>query len=509
MAKTTVKPQEGFQEKFLTCHADIVIGGGSAGSGKTYAAVLAPLYHIQDPNFKCVVFRRNLTQIKNSGGLWQESQTLYPLFGGKAREQALDWQFKSGAKIKFAHLEYESDRLVWQGSQIALIIFDELTHFTESQVNYLMSRLRGVYKSKPQLLATCNPDSTSFVARWIEWWIGDDGFPIPERDGVLRYFIKNGETWTWGNSKQEVIDAVKDYMPEVTPDFVKSITFISGKLSDNKILMKADPTYIANLFNLPEQEKRELLYGNWNKSASKLGLFDPDYVENMFDNPYPKTSTGRYITCDAARFGADWTVIFVWNGWRVVKCIIFTKNDANMAYLAIERERKTFGIPKNNVIVDGDGVGSGIVKLGTYQSFHGGSQALSVTELRNGVKENYFNRKTQYFYHLADNVNKNNVSLALNNETVVIDSVYGVKLMMNNQLTDIRDVIRKQSRCIEADKIDSDGKLRINTKEAQKLLNGGRSPDLWDALSLRTHYDLTNLSITVSNNNNNYGSHDN
>ena len=41
-----------------------------------------------------------------------------------------------------SHLEYESSVLDWQGSEIALLVFDELTHFSQTMFFYLMSRNR-------------------------------------------------------------------------------------------------------------------------------------------------------------------------------------------------------------------------------------------------------------------------------------------------------------------------------------------------------------------------------
>jgi hypothetical protein len=42
----------------------------------------------------------------------------------------LEWHWPSGAKVKMAHLEYEKNLQDWQGSQVPLIVFDELPHFT-------------------------------------------------------------------------------------------------------------------------------------------------------------------------------------------------------------------------------------------------------------------------------------------------------------------------------------------------------------------------------------------
>src|ERR1700709_1584215 len=133
MAGQSLKPQEGPQEAFLATCADIALYGGAAGGGKTWALLLEPLRHVGTPDFGAVIFRRNSKQVRNEGGLWDESAKLYPLVGAKPQESILQWKFPSGAKLKFDHLEHEKNKYDWQGSQIPLIGFDELTHFSKSQ----------------------------------------------------------------------------------------------------------------------------------------------------------------------------------------------------------------------------------------------------------------------------------------------------------------------------------------------------------------------------------------
>ena len=188
-----IKPQSGYQEIALSSSADIVIGGAAAFVGKTFALLLDPLRHVNNSKFGGVIFRRTSVQIRNEGGLWDTSMKLYPLLGATPRETFLDWIFPSGSKLSFRHLEHEKNKYDWQGAQIPFLGFDELTHFSESMFFYLLSRNRSDCRIKPFVRATCNPDPESWVFKLIEWWIDkDSGFPILERRGKLRYFIKYG-----------------------------------------------------------------------------------------------------------------------------------------------------------------------------------------------------------------------------------------------------------------------------------------------------------------------------
>ncbi len=66
-------------------------------------------------------------------------------------------------------MEHEKNCYDWQGTEIAYLGFDELTHFTEKQFYYLLSRNRSVSGVKPYVRATCNPDADSWVAKLIDW----------------------------------------------------------------------------------------------------------------------------------------------------------------------------------------------------------------------------------------------------------------------------------------------------------------------------------------------------
>lgn len=271
-----IKPQPGPQEQFLATSADIAIYGGAAGGGKTYGLLLEPLRHLDNSEFDGVIFRRTTKQVRNQGGLWDTSMKLYPKFG--AQPSGLDWKFPSRMGIGFAHLEHESDILSWQGAQVPFIGFDELTHFTESQFWYLISRNRSTSGVPGYVRATTNPDPDSWVAEFIEWWIDQDpdsetyGLAIPERSGVLRWFIRVNDKIIWADTRQELIDEYQVDDSEENQILPKSVTFIPSKLSDNKILMKADPSYKANLLAMDRVTRARLLDGNW-KVKPAAGMY--------------------------------------------------------------------------------------------------------------------------------------------------------------------------------------------------------------------------------------------
>ena len=259
-----IRPQPGKQEMFLRSPADICIYGGAAGGGKTYALLLECLRNTDHKHFEAVIFRQSRPQILSAGGLYATSQEIYPYLGASSvLTPNVQWRFPSGAKVTFAHMFYEKEKYNWQGSQIPLLMFDELTHFTEGQFFYMFSRNRSTCGVRPYIRATCNPDGESWVAKFIDWWIDSEtGYAIESRCGKLRYFLRQNNIIHWADSRQELYDSFGLYTQEEM-ERVKSLTFISAKLSDNKAMMKHDPGYIGALKAMSEFDQEQLLKGNW------------------------------------------------------------------------------------------------------------------------------------------------------------------------------------------------------------------------------------------------------
>lgn len=270
-----IGPQPGPQELFLSTNADIAIYGGAAGGGKTYALLLEPLRHINNPDFGGVIFRRDAVQITNEGGLFDTSFNIYGQISGIPKlSPHRSWTFPSGATVSFNHLHNEYDVNDWQGAQIPFIGYDELTHFEESQFWYMLSRNRTTCGVRPYIRATCNPDADSWVAELVSWWIDQDtGYPILERGGVVRYFIRVDGSLKWANTRQELM---LDY-PGSLP---KSFTFIPATLDDNKIMNQRDPDYRANLNAMNRVERERLLMGNW-KIKPESGSYFPTMFINV------------------------------------------------------------------------------------------------------------------------------------------------------------------------------------------------------------------------------------
>lgn len=307
MPMIDIRPQPGPQEQFLRSAADITFFGGAAYGGKTFALLLRHLRHINDPQFGAVIFRRTMKQVTSEGGLWDTAAELYAGMGAASRQSPqMQWQFSSGARISFNHLEHEKNKLDWQGSQIAGLGFDEVTHFTSGKFWYLQSRSRSVCSVRPYTVATCNPDPDSFVAPLISWWIDpDSGYAIPERSGKIRWFIRHGDEIEWGK-RSELLDRRPGLIP-------RSLTFIPSKITDNAIGLEVNPDYIGTLQSLHHVDRERLLNGNWKIRAIAGDYFKRGYFAILERPPAGTAFRVRYWDRAATRPSSenpdpDWTV---------------------------------------------------------------------------------------------------------------------------------------------------------------------------------------------------------
>ena len=262
----------------------------------SWSLVYDPLRWVYLKRFTGIIFRRLRPQLVGGGSVWEESEAMYPLAGGRGRRgNVLDWRFPSGARVEFQHCQHEADKYSHKSKQYCYIGLDECTDFTEGQFWYLNSRNRSRCGVRPYMRGATNPDPDSHIRKLIAWWIGDPecedcqtgecgleahGYPNLDRAGVLRWFVRIDDVLHWANTPGEL----KEQFSHLPPDDVlpRSFTFIPALLEHNKILTSEDPTYRATLLSLHSVDKKQLLLGNWNARA-KAGDFFPTTAIRIVD----------------------------------------------------------------------------------------------------------------------------------------------------------------------------------------------------------------------------------
>lgn len=308
-----IEPQPGPQDQFSECKADIAIFGGSAGPGKSWCLVFEGTRHHEVPGFTGAIFRRTSPELTGAGSVWEEAQQLYPVVGGRMREGRLDCRFPSGALIQFAHCQHEDDLRKHQSKAYCLICVDELTQFTERQFWFLLSRNRSTCGVKPYFRAATNPDKKSFLRKLVDWWIGSDGFPIPERSGVIRWLARVDEQIIWGDTKEELEEQIAKMVPDprARPE-PKSFTFIAAKLDDNPIMAEKDPGYRGRLMLMARVDRLRFEGGNWDVQEGARRFFRSEWFKYA-DNPPERAQRVRTWDLAGTQDGGAYTAGALWS----------------------------------------------------------------------------------------------------------------------------------------------------------------------------------------------------
>lgn len=222
------------QIAFMSSWCNEVLYGGAAGGGKTFVQLFEALwYAVTYPGSTQMIFRRTFPELERN--LVRESLKLYP---GKpyAKYNASKhiWTFWNGSVIEFGYLAREDHVFLYQGCEIHCCRFDEATHFSFSQVNYLKSRIRG-RKS--------------------------DGYPLCMKLSTNPGNI--GHMWV----KNRFVDPAPPYHFFRGADKSKRI-FIPSKATDNPFI---NDGYIENLDAIADEAQRRMLRdGDWDVA---LGAF--------------------------------------------------------------------------------------------------------------------------------------------------------------------------------------------------------------------------------------------
>jgi hypothetical protein len=203
------------------------------------------------------------------------------------------------------------------------------------------------------------------LRKWVDWYIGPDGFPIPERDGIVRYFYATGkgiDDVIFGDSPYEVyvkckpkIDAILRKMddPNVTYEsLIKSTTFYAGKLSENTDLLKNNPTYIGSIAAMGEKQSLANLQGNWNVSEDEEDTpISLSKARSLADND-PQRNGDKWITVDLADTGVDNTMIWVWDGLHIIDYMIIPKSTPKINCEWILNMAEKHGVANSHIIYD-------------------------------------------------------------------------------------------------------------------------------------------------------------
>ena len=282
-------PNPGPQTEFLAASEQEVLYGGAAGGGKSFGLLADPMRYFHNPNFNGLILRRTNDELREL--IWK-SQELYPKAfpGAKWAEKKSQWTLPSGAKLWLTYLEREDDVRRYQGLAFSYIAFDELTqHPTPFAWDYMRSRLRTTDPDLPIFMrATTNPGGAGHG--WVKKMFID---PAPANQAFVATDLNSGDPLEYPEGHEKAGQ----------PLF--SRRFIPASLTDNPYLMEGGQ-YEANLLSLPENQRRQLLEGDW---AVADGAAFPEFRQSVhvvepFDIPH------NWVRFRSADYGySSWSAV--------------------------------------------------------------------------------------------------------------------------------------------------------------------------------------------------------
>ncbi len=257
------RPNPGPQTEFLAAPEQEILFGGSAGGGKSYAMLADPMRYFDNPNFNGLLIRRTNDELRE---LKWKSQELYPRMypksgsnpGATFSSKDSEWRFPSGARLWMTYLERDEDVMRYQGQSFTWIGVDELTQYaTPFAWNYLRSRLRTTDPTLPVYMrATSNPGGPGH--QWVKKMFID---PAPYNKSFHATDIESGEVLKEPDYFPQGHPQAGERNPRAGMPLFKR-RFIPASVFDNPYLR--DSNYVQSLMSLPEQQRRQLLEGDWN-----------------------------------------------------------------------------------------------------------------------------------------------------------------------------------------------------------------------------------------------------
>lgn len=257
------------------------------------------------PWYKALILRKTFPQLRE---LIDKTLNYYPRIYPKAKYNGSShtWRFPSGAQIIFGSLNRPQDKIQYQGQAYDFIAFDELTHFTQEEYEYLKSRNRpNGPGTRVYMRATANPGGVGHG--WVKDRFITAGAPMTTIREEASWVDPEGKTHTGEQSR----------------------IFVPSSVFDNQILMHNDPMYVQRLASMPEAERNALLYGDWDSFSGQV------FTEWRNDPAHYQDRIGTHVI-DPFVVPESWSI---WCGldWGYARPF-------SVGWYAVDHERRMYAI---------------------------------------------------------------------------------------------------------------------------------------------------------------------
>ncbi|MEM9264489.1 MAG: terminase family protein [Cyanobacteria bacterium P01_F01_bin.13] len=331
--------------------ADRLLYGGAAGGGKS-DLLLGLAFTAHE---KSIIFRREFPQLAALEDRAKEITSGIGSYNSMTKR----WSGLPGNRIvEFGAVQHEDSKNKYQGRPHDFIGFDELTHFTRSQFEFLTGWNRSATGHRCRIVASSNPPTTP-EGMWVKeyWgpWLDPDNELYPHPPGELLWFVTIGET-------DKIVDGPEELEIDGVTLIPHSRSFIPAKLSDNPDLHGTN--YRAVLMAMPEPLRSQMLYGSFDATPqdNPWQVIPTAWVDaaqkRWKEQPrpdIPQTALG----VDVARGGTDETILAPRYGWWYDELIVYPGQATPDGASVAAQVQQNLG-PESAAFIDVVGVGSSV-----------------------------------------------------------------------------------------------------------------------------------------------------
>lgn len=246
------------------------------------------------------------------------------------------------------------------------------------------------------------------------------------------------------------------YQPHRSGTIAPYRAFVPALVTDNPNI---SPAYVDNLRKLTGPMRERLLMGNWDYDDAEWQLIPTQAIYELWTRDGERGNPA--MTWDVAGPGSDRSVVMVWDGLVLTHVYVLEDDDINRQARQVDYFSKLHKVPRNRIVVDATGIGTGPSQLlrGCF-AFNGGDAPK--------VNKDFRNFKSECSFALADYVNDGRFAIATDKG---------------------RDEIARELALLRQWKGEADGKIRVWPKqEVRKEL--GASPDYADNFVMRMALEI-------------------
>lgn len=458
-------------------------------NSKSFSALMETLKDIRNPDFHGLILRKEKNDLDS---LISDSYKVYSQFGTYNKSQNdMTWNFQNGGWLKFSYYTgaYQDFKDRFQGRQYSYIAIDEGTQVEYKKFKYLLTNNRNAAHIRNRFWITCNPDPESWVRKFIDWWVDEDGYIIPERDCKIRFCFMDGDTPDqiyWGDTRQEVYEQCSSIIDSLWKDeygelgytkldmFIKSVTFIRADVSENIKLISTDASYIANLAQQDEEQRMRDLEANWNWKAAGDDMVKIEDLEGIFGNSMQLDDEVHRASADIAFTGGDNFVMWHWVG-RHTKDLVVMRIDSKTIVSVVQSKLREWGVEECNFTYDMQGIGQyfkGFFPDAVPFNNQAAPVALDRKE-EEGIKYLYKDLKSQCAFMFYTEIKERTISI----EPALLERKFSGNGFKNLPL---RQILMKERKSLRRDEIGADRGFKLLPKKLAKKYVG-HSPDFWES----------------------------